>query len=234
MLEVRALAAGYGAIQILWDVNLEVGSGEVVAMVGPNGAGKTTLINTLSGMVEQTGGTLHFDGRDLSKRGPEARVAAGLIQCPEGRRLFPEMTVEENLRMGAYLCRDGAEVARRIAEVRRLFPILAERATQVASTLSGGQQQMVALGRALMAKPKLLLLDEPSLGLAPIIVSELFEAIARIRQRGVTVLIVEQNVVQTLRIADRAYVLENGRIALRGVARELLEHPHMKTAYLGA
>ncbi len=233
MLEIKNLSAGYGDLQILWNVSLTVGEGELVAIVGPNGAGKTTLMNALSGMVDYKGGEIHLAGAPIHKLSPQARVARGLIQCPEGRRLFPEMTVAENLRMGAYLCGDGAEVRRRHEMVEHLFPILRERRDQIASSMSGGQQQMVAIGRALMAGPKVLLLDEPSLGLAPIVVSEMFEAIDRIRNEGMTLMIVEQNVQQTLQVADRAYVLENGAIALEGKGIELLDNPHMKAAYLG-
>jgi branched-chain amino acid transport system ATP-binding protein len=233
VLEVVSLSAGYGELQVLWEVSLSVGEGELVAIVGPNGAGKTTLINALSGVVEQRGGDIRLAGRSLSRLPAEARVGLGMVQCPEGRMLFGEMTVAENLRAGAYLCRDRDEVRARLASIFRIFPKLEQRRDQVASTMSGGEQQMVAIGRALMANPKLLLLDEPSLGLAPIVVAEMFRAIGAIREAGTTILIVEQNVQQTLQIADRAFVLENGRIALAGEARALLEHAHMRAAYLG-
>jgi branched-chain amino acid transport system ATP-binding protein len=233
MLEIKNLSSGYGDLQILWDVSLHVGEGELVAIVGPNGAGKTTLMNTLSGMVDYKGGEIRLAGEPIHKLAPQSRVARGLIQCPEGRRLFPEMTVAENLRMGAYLCDSSGEIRKRQEMVEHLFPILRERRDQIASSMSGGQQQMVAIGRALMAKPKVLLLDEPSLGLAPIVVAEMFDAIDRIRNEGMTLMIVEQNVQQTLQVADRAYVLENGAIALEGKGTELLDNPHMKAAYLG-
>lgn len=233
MLKVNGLGAAYGDLQVLWDVSIYVEAGELVAIVGPNGAGKSTLINTLSGLVCQTGGSIELDGTTLHTLCAEDRVAMGVIQCPEGRKLFPEMTVEENLRIGAYLCSDGHEVRRRINRVYQIFPKLEQRSKQLASTMSGGEQQMVAIGRSLMGNPRLLLLDEPSLGLAPIMVSEMFEAIEKIKKEGTTILIVEQNVSQTLFISDRAYVLENGKIGLTGQARDLLDDPHMRKAYLG-
>ena len=233
MLKVNGLGAAYGDLQVLWDVSIYVEAGELVAIVGPNGAGKSTLINTLSGLVCQTGGSIELDGTTLHTLCAEDRVAMGVIQCPEGRKLFPEMTVEENLRIGAYLCSDGSEVRRRINRVYQIFPKLEQRSKQLASTMSGGEQQMVAIGRSLMGNPRLLLLDEPSLGLAPIMVSEMFEAIEKIKKEGTTILIVEQNVSQTLFISDRAYVLENGKIGLMGQARDLLNDPHMRKAYLG-
>jgi branched-chain amino acid transport system ATP-binding protein len=233
MLKVNALGAAYGELQVLWDITIHVDAGELVAIVGPNGAGKSTLVNTLSGLVRQTSGTITLDGNSIESTDAEDRVGLGIIQCPEGRKLFQEMTVEENLRMGAYLCADRSEVRQRIDHVYALFTKLQQRANQIASTMSGGEQQMVAIGRALMSKPKMLLLDEPSLGLAPIMVSEMFQAIERIKQAGTTILIVEQNVSQTLSISDRAYVLENGHIALTGKAKELLDDPHMRKAYLG-
>jgi branched-chain amino acid transport system ATP-binding protein len=233
VLEVAALSAGYGDLTVLWDVSLQVEERELVAIVGPNGAGKSTLINALSGVVARKGGTIRFDGRAIDAIAAEDRVGLGIVQCPEGRKLFAEMTVEENLRAGAYLCRDRAELRRRLADSFSVFPKLAERRDQVASTMSGGEQQMVAIGRALMAKPRLLLLDEPSLGLAPILVAEMFAAIEAIRRAGTTILIVEQNVQQTLAIADRAYVLESGRVTLSGDANALLADPHMRAAYLG-
>jgi branched-chain amino acid transport system ATP-binding protein len=234
MLEIAGLQAGYGEVVAVWDVSLRIAAGEIVAVVGPNGAGKTTLINTISGLVDARAGRIEFEGGDIARTPAEARVRAGIVQCPEGRKLFPEMSVEENLRMGAFTCGDNAEVARRLDSVGALFPILRERRRQLANTLSGGQQQMVALGRALMAGPRLLLLDEPSLGLAPIVVREVFQFVRRIRAEGMTILIVEQNVRQTLEVADRAYVLENGRIALEGKASALLDDQHMREAYLGA
>lgn len=233
MLKVDGLGASYGDLQVLWNVSIHVDSGELVAIVGPNGAGKSTLINTISGLITQRNGSIHLDGVSIHTLSAEDRVAIGVIQCPEGRKLFPEMTVDENLRIGAYLCSDGREVRRRIDHVYSVFPKLEQRSKQIASTMSGGEQQMVAIGRSLMGNPKLLLLDEPSLGLAPIMVSEMFQAIEKIKQDGTTILIVEQNVSQTLSISDRAYVLENGQIGLTGIAKDLLNDPHMRKAYLG-
>ncbi len=232
MLELRGLQSGYGEMTVLWGVDLDIQDGELVAVVGPNGAGKSTLINTVSGLVPMSAGSLRVDGQAIAPSA-EARVRSGIIQCPEGRKLFPEMTVEENLLMGAYSRSDRAALPASMDEVFELFPILLERRRQIASTLSGGQQQMVAIGRALMARPRLLMLDEPSLGLAPIVVNEVFELLKRIHARGMTILLVEQNVHQTLEIADRAYVLENGRIALQGSGAEVLNNPHMRVAYLG-
>ena len=232
MLELRGLQSGYGEMSVLWGVDLDIQDGELVAVVGPNGAGKSTLINTVSGLVPMSAGSLRVDGQAIAPSA-EARVRSGIIQCPEGRKLFPEMTVEENLLMGAYSRTDRAALPASMDEVFELFPILLERRRQIASTLSGGQQQMVAIGRALMARPRLLMLDEPSLGLAPIVVNEVFELLKRIHARGMTILLVEQNVHQTLEIADRAYVLENGRIALQGSGADVLNNPHMRVAYLG-
>lgn len=232
MLEVKELQASYGEMMALWGVDLRIAKGELVAVVGPNGAGKSTLINAISGLVDTPAGEIRFESQPVPP-GAEARVYAGIVQCSEGRKLFPEMTVEENILMGAYSRRDRGDVRGSLDEVYDLFPILRERQRQIASTLSGGQQQMVAIGRALMAKPKLLMLDEPSLGLAPIIVEEVFQLLRRIHAAGLTILLVEQNVMQTLEIADRAYVLENGRIALEGSGQQLLNNPHMKAAYLG-
>jgi branched-chain amino acid transport system ATP-binding protein len=233
MLRVNGLSAAYGDLQVLWNVSIFVEVGELVAIVGPNGAGKSTLINTLSGLVNQKGGSIELDGMPIHTLSAEERVGKGVIQCPEGRKLFPEMTVDENLRIGAYLCSDGREVRRRIDRVYGVFPKLKQRSGQIASTMSGGEQQMVAISRSLMGNPKLLLLDEPSLGLAPIMVSEMFQAIEKIKQDGTTILIVEQNVSQTLSISDRGYVLENGQIGLTGKASDLLNDPHMRKAYLG-
>jgi branched-chain amino acid transport system ATP-binding protein len=233
MLKIEQLSAGYGDLQVLWSVSLEVHPGELVAIVGPNGAGKSTLMNTLSGLVDQLGGEISFEGEMINATPAEKRVGLGIVQCPEGRKLFPEMSVEENLRVGAYLCTDKNVVRQRLKEAYGIFPKLEQRSSQIVSTMSGGEQQMVAIGRALMAGPRLLLLDEPSLGLAPIMVSEMFQAIEQIRESGTTVLIVEQNVLQTLQIADRAYVLENGKVTLEGRGQDLLNDPHMRAAYLG-
>ncbi len=233
MLEVHNLHACYDEMTALWGVDLKIQTGELVAVIGPNGAGKSTLINAISGMVTTPEGRIRWGNQDLQRTGAEARVRAGIVQCPEGRKLFPEMTVEENLLMGAYTRKERSTVKSSLEEIYEQFPILKERRLQIASTMSGGQQQMVAIGRALMAQPKLLMLDEPSLGLAPIVVNEVFELLQRIHKAGLTILLVEQNVHQTLEIADRAYVLENGKIALEGTGQEVLHNPHMKAAYLG-
>lgn len=233
MLEVEGLQVAYGQVTAVWDVSITVAQGELVAVVGPNGAGKTSLVNAVVGLVPAQRGRIRFLGHDVNVVPSHERVALGLCLCPEGRKLFPDMTVEENLRLGAYASRDRAEIAQRLEQAFALFPKLAERRSQVARTLSGGEQQMVALGRALMARPRLLLLDEPSLGLAPIVVAEMFRAIREIHEAGTTVLMVEQNVHQTLEIADRGYVIENGRIALAGTSAALQADAHMRTAYLG-
>ena len=233
MLETRNLQACYGEMTALWGVDLNIRPGELVAVVGPNGAGKSTLINAISGLVDVPDGQLRWNGSDIVQASAESRVRNGIIQCPEGRKLFPEMTVEENLLMGAYCRIDRSSVNESLEEIYVQFPILRDRRRQIASTMSGGQQQMVAIGRALMAQPRLLMLDEPSLGLAPIVVNEVFELLKRIHKAGMTILLVEQNVHQTLEIADRAYVLENGKIALEGPGHDVLHNPHMRAAYLG-
>jgi branched-chain amino acid transport system ATP-binding protein len=234
LLEARDLAIAYGDATAVWDASLEVGGGEVVSVIGPNGAGKSTLINAIAGLLRWRAGALHFGGVDLATV-PAHRVCRhGIALVPEGRRLFTRMTVEENLDMGGY--RGEARAVRRqtLERVYGLFPILRERRRQAAGSLSGGQQQMVAIGRALMARPRLLLLDEPSLGLAPLVVDLMFEAIAAIHAEGVAVLLVEQNVARALAIADRAYVLEEGRIVASGPPADLLGDPRIREAYLGA
>ncbi|MGE3872505.1 MAG: ABC transporter ATP-binding protein [Parvibaculaceae bacterium] len=233
MLDVKKLEVAYGQVTAVWDVSLTVDPGELVAVVGPNGAGKSTLMNAVSGIVRSKSGSIHFHGQDLAGIPAHRRAALGLSQSPEGRKLFPDMTVEENLRLGAYTTVGRKDVDDRLEEMFALFPRLRERRTQIARTLSGGEQQMVAISRALMARPRLLLLDEPSLGLAPKIVLDVFRAIQEVRKSGTPILMVEQNVRQTLEIADRGYVLENGRIALSGKASELIDHEHIRKAYLG-
>jgi branched-chain amino acid transport system ATP-binding protein len=219
-------------VEALRGVSLAVGCGELVCLVGANGAGKTTTLKTISGIVQATGGRIAFEGQDIHRLAAPEILRRGIAHCPEGRRVFPYLTVEENLRLGAYVRRDP-EVEADLRDVYRHFPILDERARQAAGTLSGGEQQMLAIGRALMARPRLILFDEPSLGLAPTIVEITFEIIKRIRNRGATVLMVEQNAYGALRMADRAYVMETGVITLCGPARELLENDHVKRAYLG-
>ena len=232
MLRLEEACAGYRGLEILQDVSLDVGRGEVVALIGANGAGKTTTLRAISGLLGPTSGRIEFEGESIGGKPPHEIVRAGIVQVPEGRELFGRLTVLENLRMGAYT-RDGHERDETLGEVHELFPLLDERGGQLADTLSGGEQQMLAIARALMARPKLLMLDEPSLGLAPKLVTLMFEAIERIRELGITVLIVEQNVAQTLRLADRAFVLESGRIVAHDKSGKLLNDPRIRSAYLG-
>ncbi|HEU5321897.1 MAG TPA: ABC transporter ATP-binding protein, partial [Methylomirabilota bacterium] len=222
MLRLEGVRAAYGPIEALRGLDLEVRAGELVCLLGANGAGKSSTLRAISGLLRPTAGRIVFEGREIHRREPAEILAAGLAHCPEGRRVFPYLTVEENLAMGAYVRRDGKQVAADLEGVCRHFPILAERRRQPAGTLSGGEQQMLAIGRALMARPRLILFDEPSLGLAPTVVETTFGIIADIRAAGTTVLMVEQNAYLALRMADRAYVMETGRIVLAGPARELL------------
>ena len=234
MLEVTGLEVRYGNVTAVKGISLEVAEGEVVAIIGPNGAGKTSTLRAITGLVPSAGGRVVFRGTDVSRWKAHRIVTLGLGHAPEGRRLFPQMTVMENLRMGAYRRRGPSEIGRTLAQVEELFPRLAERRTQVAGTLSGGEQQMLAIGRALMAEPRLLVLDEPSFGLAPMIVREIGRIVHSInRERGVSVLLVEQNARMALGIAARAYVMETGRVALSGLSATLAESPHVKAAYLG-
>lgn len=234
MLSIENLNVHYGVIHALHDVSLQVNAGEIVTLIGSNGAGKSTTLLALSGLLTPTSGTISFENKDLSEISAHKRVVQGLVQVPEGRRVFSSLTVAENLDLGAYTRKDKAQATRDLAEVYELFPRLAERKNQAAGTMSGGEQQMLAVGRALMSKPRLLLLDEPSLGLAPLLVKEIFNVIKRIRERGVTVLLVEQNAHMSLAIADRAYVLETGRVVMSGGAKEIERDPRVKEAYLGA
>jgi len=233
MLSIAGLSAEYGSFRALFNISLEVVAGEAVAVIGSNGAGKTTLMRVISGMLRARSGTMTFEGRSLIGLKAPRIVAAGIAHVPENRRLFPRLTVEENLRMGAFLPAARAEYDDRVAWVFDLFPRLKERRNQLAGTMSGGEQQMCAIGRALMSKPRLLLLDEPSAGLAPLVVQQVFDLVRRIRAEGFTVLIVEQNVQQALELADRAYLLEAGHIAHSGSARELLRSDVVQRAYLG-
>jgi branched-chain amino acid transport system ATP-binding protein len=232
LLTVSGLSAGYGAAPVLFDVGLRVDRGEIVALVGSNGAGKTTLLRAISRMIAARG-TIDFVGRDLLPLRPERVFAEGLVQVPEGRQLFPRMSVEENLRMGAFLRRDQAGIAQSFARIYAIFPILAERRNQMAGSLSGGEQQMCAVARALMAEPTLLMVDEMSLGLAPVIVDQLLAVLAEIRKAGVTVLLVEQDVFAAFSVADRGYVMETGRIVREGPVSELASDPELRRAYLG-
>ena len=233
MLSVNQIQVSYDDVQVLWDVSLKVESKELAALVGANGAGKSTTLNTISGMLRPRSGKIEFNGERIDTAPASRVVELGISQVPEGRRLFPEMTVLENLELGSYM----AEAKRRRDEtldwVFSIFPALKERGKQLAGTLSGGEQQMVAVGRGLMARPKLLMLDEPSLGLAPILVREVFKVVGRVNSEGVTILLVEQNVKHTLAVATHAYVLENGRIAMEGKGNDLLNNDHVKKAYLG-
>ncbi len=233
LLEIEGLRVSYGDMLALDDVALEVGAEETVTVLGANAAGKTTLLRALSGLVPTQEGSIVFDGEAIDGLPPHDRVERGLVQVPEGRMVFPFLNVEDNLRLGAYGKRAREELEATFDRVLTLFPRLAERRAQLAGSLSGGEQQMLALGRGLMARPRLLMLDEPSLGLAPRLVSEVMERVAAIRADRVTVLIVEQNVAQTLRLADRGYVLENGRLALSGTAEELAASDEVRRAYLG-
>ena len=233
MLSIRGLHTRYGAVTALRDIDLDVNEGELVALVGANGAGKTTLLNTLSGIQPHSQGEIHFDGADISRLKAQKRVARGITQVPEGRQVFGPMSVADNLALGAYVRGTGAAVDRDLEWVYELFPILAEKRRQPAGNLSGGQQQMLAIGRALMARPRLLLLDEPSMGLAPLLIEEIFQIVRNLNADGITILLVEQNAAGALAIADRGFVLETGAITLRGTGRELTDHPDVKRAYLG-
>jgi branched-chain amino acid transport system ATP-binding protein len=233
MLEVRDLSAGYGDVQILRQVSLSVRAGEIATLIGSNGAGKTTLLNTISGVLRPSSGRVTFDGRDITGRRTQQIVGLGITQVPEGRRLFAQMTVQENLVMGAYRRRVRREIERDLAWVYDLFPRLLDRRQQRAGTLSGGEQQMCAIGRGLMAKPRLLMLDELSLGLAPIVLDVLADAIRRVHQQGMSILLVEQDVAVACDIAETGYVLENGRVALSGPTAKLRTDPHVQKLYLG-
>ena len=233
LLVLEDVAAHYGDFQALFRITLQVHTGQIVTLIGANGAGKTTTLRVISGLIWPKSGTLKFQGEDLSRVPPHKMVARGVSHVPEGRQLFPHMSVEENLRLGAYLGRSRSEVKHGMEEQFELFPRLKERRRQLAGTLSGGEQQMLAIARALMARPKLLLLDEPSLGLAPRLVEEVFEKIQQVGRSGVTVLIVEQNVVDGLSISDRGYVVENGATTLQGSGKELLGNEQVRAAYLG-
>ncbi len=233
LLELESVDAFYGRIQALRGMSIKVDRGEVVALIGSNGAGKTTTLRTISGLMHPGSGSIRFDGRDITHTGPSKIVELGICQSPEGRRLFPRMTVVDNLFMGAYTRSDKPGIAADMDHVFELFPRLLERRTQIAGTLSGGEQQMLAMGRSLMAKPKVLMLDEPSLGLAPILIETIFSIIREINAQGTTVLLVEQNAHKALEVAHRGYVLETGVVVQTGTGRELLESEDVQKAYLG-
>ena len=233
MIEVKNLDVHYGLIQGVRDVSFEVNQGEVVSLIGANGAGKTSILRTISGLVRPSNGTITFEGQEIQKTPAQKIVASGLSQVPEGRHVFPGLSVLENLEMGAFLRKNREENAQNLKHVFQRFPRLEERKTQDAATLSGGEQQMLAMGRALMSQPKLLLLDEPSMGLAPIFIQEIFEIIKDIQKQGTTVLLIEQNANMALSIADRGYVLETGKVILSGTGKELLASDEVRKAYLG-
>ena len=233
MLEISSLNTLYGKVQALWDVCLQVNEAEIVALVGSNGAGKTTLLNTISGLLRPASGSVTFLGKRIDGLPSHAIVELGISLVPEGGRVFPDMTVRENLEMGAYPYRAWKQKEQTLEQLYQVFPVLEERLGQLARTLSGGERQMLAMGRGLMSRPRLCLLDEPSYGLAPLLVAEIFRIIQGLRDQGITILLIEQNVRRALEIADRAYVLENGRICMEGACLEMLESDHVRKAYLG-
>ena len=233
MLEVKNLEVYYGVIQAIKGISFEVNEGEVIALIGANGAGKTTTLQTITGMLQPKAGEIIFEGKDISKIPGHKIVSMGMAHVPEGRRVFAELSVYENLKLGAYTRKDKKEIEETLARVYKSFPRLEERKNQLAGTLSGGEQQMLALGRALMCRPKVLMMDEPSLGLAPLVIKDIFKIIQEINRQGMTVLLIEQNANMALKIADIAYVLETGRITMNGTGKELLENPDIKAAYLG-
>jgi len=235
MLQLENVDVCYGSFKALTDISMTVDTGELVVLLGANGAGKTTLFNAISGLVKPAGGDIRFEDKHLNGMKPSAVVSAGVVQCAEGRKLFPQMSVQQNLMMGAYVHRRDREGNRkRLNEVLELFPILEDKAGQPAGSLSGGQQQMVAIGRAMMSRPRLLMLDEPSLGLAPLVVRQMFETIRQINSLGTTVLLAEQNAFAALKIADRAYVMENGRLVMEGDREAMLGNEQVRKAYIGA
>ena len=233
MLEVKDLEVYYGGIKAIKGISFEVNKGEVIALIGANGAGKTTTLHTITGLLSPKNGHVIFEGKDITKVPAHKIVSMGMAHVPEGRRVFAELSVYENLKMGAYTRKDKNEIEESLANVYKRFPRLEERKNQMAGTLSGGEQQMLAMGRALMSKPKIILMDEPSMGLSPILVNEIFDIIRAVSESGTTVLLVEQNAKKALAIADRAYVLETGKIVLEGNAKDLLEDDSIKKAYLG-
>ncbi|HWR28964.1 MAG TPA: ABC transporter ATP-binding protein [Negativicutes bacterium] len=233
MLKVRDLSVHYGKIRAVRNIDMDIEKGEIVSLIGANGAGKSTTLRALSGLTKPAGGSIEFEGRSITGWSAKAIVEAGLSHCPEGRQIFPRMSVMENLELGAYTRKDKKNLQPEYDRIFEYFPVLAQRRTQLGGTLSGGEQQMLAIGRALMSKPKLLLLDEPSLGLAPLLVEKIFEIIQSINREGMTVLLIEQNAWQALNIAHRGYVLETGSVSVCGVAADLLHNDHVRKAYLG-
>ncbi len=232
-LDISTIDVFYGDVQVIFDLSLSINEGEVVSIIGGNGAGKSTLLRTISGLMVPSRGGISFDGQSIEALAPEQIVTSGIVHVPEGRRLFSLMSIKDNLIVGAYNERAGRHMNETMEQVYTMLPRLKERESQIAMTLSGGEQQMVAIGRGLMARPKLLMLDEPSLGLAPVLVKSIFETIRKIADQGTTVLLVEQDVNHSLSLSDRGYVLEHGRIAMEGSAKDLLSNPHIKEAYLG-
>ncbi len=233
MLEVTGLRVSYGGIQAVRSITLHVNEGEMVALIGANGAGKTSTLKAISRVLDAAGGDVHFCGKDITRLAPHAMIREGIALVPEGRGVFPRLSVEENLEMGAFVRNDRPEIAADLAHVYSLFPRLKERAGQLAGTLSGGEQQMLAIGRALMSRPRLLLLDEPSMGLAPIMVQKIFEVIRAVAAQGMTILLIEQNAKLALEVSQRAYVMESGEITLNGDSAQLLNDPKVRAAYLG-
>ena len=233
MLEVEKVSAGYGMVQILWDVSFQVKEKEIVTIIGPNGAGKTTLVRTIVGLIQARNGAVRFKGENIERLPSYERVKKGITLIPEGRDIFPRLTVEENLALGAYTVNDKDTIKRTKEEVYQIFPVLKKKEKALAQTLSGGEQQMLVICRSLMSKPQLLMLDEPSLGLAPIIVEKVLDTLVKINEDGVTILLVEQNIRDSLNIANRAYVLEEGKIIIEGEGRQLLSNDHIKEVYLG-
>ena len=233
MLKIRDLSVHYGKIKAVRQIDMDIAQGEIVSLIGANGAGKSTTLRALSGLVKAAGGSVEFEGRNITGWNAKAIVEAGISHCPEGRQIFPRMTVMENLELGAYTRKDTKNLSVEYDRIFEYFPVLAQRRSQMGGTLSGGEQQMLAIGRALMSKPKLLLLDEPSLGLAPLLVEKIFEIIQNINREGMTVLLIEQNAWQALNIANRGYVMETGSVAVTGAAAELLHNDHVRRAYLG-
>jgi branched-chain amino acid transport system ATP-binding protein len=233
MLELENVSSGYGMVQVLWDVSCQIKEKEIVSIIGPNGAGKTTLAKTIMGLLPAKSGTIRFNNRAIQKLQPHEIVRKGLVMIPEGRDVFPKMTVEENLLLGAYVLKEKSSIKDLKEKAYQLFPVLQKKAKAQAQTLSGGEQQMLVICRSLMSNPKLLILDEPSLGLAPIVAQKVLDTVEKINEDGVTVLLVEQNIEDSLEVADRAYVLEEGKIILEGEGRELLQNSHIREVYLG-
>ena len=233
LLEIKNLEVNYGVIKAIKGVSFDVNEGEIIALIGANGAGKTTILHTITGLIQAKKGSIVFDGKELTKTPPHKIVSMGMAHVPEGRRIFQQLSVLENLKLGAYTRKDKSEIASTLKMVYERFPRLEERKNQVAGTLSGGEQQMLAMGRALISKPRIILMDEPSMGLSPLLVSEIFDIIKVINESGTTVLLVEQNAKKALSIADRAYVLETGKITLSGDAKDLINDESVKKAYLG-